>query len=233
LTPLGNNDLLMLADLHAHARPGSGDARMEMSELAREAETLGLEAIALTDHGVADLAGAREELAARGVTLIPGREVSCDLGHVLVFATDLDWLAGLPPRCPLPLPDSRVGPCALVWAHPAGWRLGGALIPPDPSRGAEHVHGVEVLNGERLHQTDGVRLAEELAETLGVPGCGGSDAHDTRAVGRCLTEVPGARDPGTFIEGFAAGHGRAVLSRHWAEVRGYDYVRSDLTPYLR
>lgn len=231
--PLGNNDTLMLVDLHAHARPASGDARMGIAELAREAEELGLEAIAMTDHGVADLAGAREELAARGVTLIPGREVSCDLGHVLVLATDLSWLAGLPPRCPLPLPDSRVGPCALVWAHPAGWRLGGALVPPDPARGGEHLHGIEVLNGERLHQTDGVRLAEGLAATLGLPGCGGSDAHDARALGRCLTEVPGAHYPAAFIEGLAAGESRAVLSRRWAEVRGYDYVRSDLTPYLR
>lgn len=223
----------MLADLHAHARPGSLDARSDLAELAVEAEALGLEALALTDHGVADLAAARNELAAYGVTLIPGREVSCDLGHVLVFATDLAWLAGLPPRCTLPLPDTRVGPCAVVWAHPAGWRLGGALIPPDPSRGAEYLHGVEVLNGERLHQTDGVRIAEELAATLALPGCGGSDAHDARALGRCLTEVAGAGDAGSFIDGLAAGSARAVLSRRWAEVRGYDYVRSDLTPYLR
>jgi hypothetical protein len=223
----------MLTDLHTHARPASGDARLDVAELAAEAEALGLQAVAMTDHGSGDLAAAREELRGRGVTMVPGREVSCDLGHVLVLATDLDWLAGLPPRCPLPLPNSRVGPCALVWAHPAGWRLGGALIPPDPSRGAEHLHGVEVLNGERLHQTDGVRLAERIAGELGLPGCGGSDAHDTRALGRCLTEVPGATDTGSFIEGLAAGDARAVLSMRWAEVRGYDYVRSDLTPYLR
>ncbi|MGH2783933.1 MAG: PHP domain-containing protein, partial [Actinomycetota bacterium] len=140
----------MLVDLHVHALPGSGDARMDVAELAREAAVLGLEAVAMTDHGVADLAVAGEELAARGVTMIPGREISCDLGHVLVLATDLAWLAALPPRCDLPLSDSRVGPCALVWAHPAGWRLGGAMIPPDPSRGAEHLLGVEVLYGERL-----------------------------------------------------------------------------------
>ncbi|HJR19884.1 MAG TPA: PHP-associated domain-containing protein [Actinomycetota bacterium] len=223
----------MLVDLHAHALPGSGDARMDVAALAREGEALGLEAVAMTDHGVADLAGARVALAARGITMVPGREISCDLGHVLVLATDLAWLAGLPPRCDLPLPDSRVGPCALVWAHPMGWRLGGAMIPPDPSRGAEHLHAVEVLNGERLHQTDGVELAAKLASSLGLPSCGGSDAHDARALGRCLTEVPGAGDPAAFIEGLAAGDARPVLSRRWAQARGYDYVRSDLTPYLR
>ncbi|MGH2785280.1 MAG: PHP-associated domain-containing protein, partial [Actinomycetota bacterium] len=98
---------------------------------------------------------------------------------------------------------------------------------------AEHLHGVEVLNGERLHQTDGVELAARLAADLGLPACGGSDAHDARALGRCLTDVPGATDPAAFIEGLAAGEALPVLSRRWAEARGYDYVRSDLTPYLR
>ncbi len=225
--------LLMLADLHAHARPASSDARAGVDALAAEAETLGLEAVALTDHGPADLGGATRALAARGVTLIPGREVSTDLGHVLALATDLDWLTGLPPRCPLPLPDSRRGPCALIWAHPAGWRTGGALIPPDPSRGSEHLHGVEVLNGERLHVEEGVRIASDLARALGLPACGGSDAHDPAALGRCLTNVDGATDPASFIEGLVGGGAEPVLSLRWAAARGYDYRRSDLVPYLR
>jgi predicted metal-dependent phosphoesterase TrpH len=225
--------LLMLADLHAHAIPASSDARGDVEALARAAEALGLEALALTDHGPADLAEAQRALAARGVRLIPGREVTCDLGHVLVLATDIAWLEALPPRCPLPLPDSRRGPAALVWAHPAGWRTGGALIAPDPSRGAEHLDGVEVLNGERLHVEQGVRIAGELASELGLPACGGSDAHDPAALGRCLTDVEGATDAASFIEGLAAGRVRPVLSRRWAEARGYDYRRSDLVPYLR
>jgi len=223
----------MLADLHVHARPASGDARSSVDEIADAAAGLGLEALALTDHGPADLRAAVPVFAERGVMLIGGREVVCDLGHVVVLATDLDWLAGLPPRCPLPVPDHRSGPAALIWAHPAGWRSGGTMIPPDPGRGAEHLHGVEVLNGERLHQTGGVAIAEELARSLGLPRCGGSDAHDADALGRCLTEVPGATDPSSFIEGLLAGRAEAVLSERWGRARGYDYRRSDLVPYLR
>ena len=225
--------LLMLADLHAHALPASSDARGDVEALAAAAEALGLEAIALTDHGPADLSEAQRVLAARGVRLIPGREVTCDLGHVLVLATDLEWLGGLPARCPLPLPDSRRGPAALVWARPAGWRTGGTLVPPDPSRGPEHLHGVEVLNGERLHVEEGVRIAGDLASKLDLPECGGSDAHDPAALGPCLTDVEAATDATSFIEGLAAGRARPVLSRRWADARGYDYSRSDLVPYLR
>ena len=230
---MDNNDTQMRADLHAHAHPGSGDSRAEVGELAAAAEALGLEAVALTDHGSADLVSAGRAFADRGVTMIPGREVSCDLGHVIVLATDVDWLRALPPRCPLPLPNSRRGPAALIWAHPAGWRYGGTLIPPDPARGAEHLHAVEVLNGERLHQPDGVSLAQKLADRLGLPACGGSDAHDAPALGRCLTDVDDATDPASFIEGLVAGNARPVLSERWARARGYDYRRSDLVPYLR
>jgi len=223
----------MLADLHVHASPASGDARSGVEEIADAAAALSVEAVALTDHGPADLLAAAAVFADRGVTLIGGREVVCDLGHVVVLASDFDWLGELPPRCALPLPDGRLGPAALIWAHPAGWRSGGTLIPPDPGRGAEHLHGVEVLNGERLHQTGGVAIAEDLARSLDLPRCGGSDAHDAAALGRCLTEVPGATDPAEFIEGLLAGRAEAVLSERWGRARGYDYRRSDLVPYLR
>ena len=224
----------MRADLHSHAMPASGDSRAGVAELADAAAALGLEAVALTDHGAGDLETAGRIFAERGVALIPGREVSCALGHVVVLATDLEWLASLPPRCPLPFPNSRRGPAALIWAHPAGWRYGGALIPPDPEqRGAAHLHAVEVLNGERLHHLDGVERAEQIANDLGLPGCGGSDAHDAATLGRCLTDVDDAHDPASFIEGIVAGRGRPVLSERWAHARGYDYRRPDLVPYLR
>src|SRR6266540_6568487 len=112
----------MRADLHTHATPASGDSRAGVPELADAAQALGLEAVALTDHGPADLVAAARAFADRGVALIAGREITCDLGHVVVLATDMEWLSSLPPRCPLPLPDSRRGPAALIWAHPAGWR---------------------------------------------------------------------------------------------------------------
>lgn len=222
----------MLADLHAHASPASGDARMAIAELAAAAGALSLDAVALTDHGTgADYALARALLGSRGVVLIPGREVSTPLGHVLVLCTDEAWLAALPPSCPLPLPDSRRRPAALVWAHPAGWRSGGFMVQPDPSRGAEHLHGVEVLNGERLWQADGVTLAAALAADLGLPGCGGSDAHDAGGLGRCLTDIPGAASAEDVIEGIVAAAARPVLGAAWASANGAVYERADLAPY--
>lgn len=205
---------------------------MTIEALAKAAQRHGTEAVALTDHGRgADFDAAELVLRAHGVALVPGREVSCALGHVLVLGTDRTWLSALPPRIDLPPTGSR-GPVALVWAHPAGWRVGGAMIPPDPTRGAEHLHGLEVLNGERLYQADGVEHARTLAAGLGLPECGGSDAHDPASVGRCLTEARAAADALSFIEALVAGEVRPVLSERWGATNQTVYSRADLVGFL-
>lgn len=223
----------MIVDLHTHATPASGDSQMTIDVVVETCVQMGVEAIAVTDHGPGtDFAQARAVCAAKGVAFVPGREVGCALGHVIVLATDGDWLAALPYRVELPIAPPG-GPVAMIWAHPTGWRVAGAMIAPRPDRGAEHVHGVEVLNGERLYQDGGVASAVALAEQLGAAQCGGSDAHDPGAVGRCLTEAPGATDALSFIEAVIAGEVRPVLSRRWAEANGMEYRRQDLVAYLR
>jgi hypothetical protein len=222
----------MLADLHAHALPASRDARDAVEAIAAAAAPLGIDALALTDHDAGcDFATAGSVLRAHGITLIPGREIDAPLGHVLVLSTDEDWLSALPARCALPLPGPARGPVALVWAHPAGWRVAGAVIPPDPSKGASHLHAVEVLNGERLWQPGGVETAARLARELGLAGCGGSDAHDAGVAGRCLTAADGATDAASFIESVRGGASRPLLGRAWAEREGVVYRREDLTEF--
>jgi hypothetical protein len=119
-----------------------------------------------------------------------------------------------------------------VWAHPAGWRVGGAMIAPDGSADAEHLDGVEVLNGERLYQAGGVEIAESLASKFELCRTGGSDAHDAGMIGRCLTRVDGATDAAEFIDGVKRGAARAVLGKEWAAANGHDYRRADLQAYL-
>lgn len=162
---------------------------------------------------------------------VPGRELSTPLGHVLVLTTDVEWLATRPEQSSLPVGDPPRSPYALVWAHPAGWRVAGALAAPDPSRGAEHVDAVEVLNGERLYQQDGVAMAESLAAALGKGSTGGSDAHRSVAAGKCLTRVEGAT-PEDVVEAVRSGSCAPVLGPGWAELHGMRYERDDLRPYF-
>lgn len=83
-----------MIDLHSHSTMSDGtDAPTEVVRLASDA---GLSALALTDHDTLDhVAGARASADARGLRLVPGCEISCELGarapgsmHLLVFFVD-------------------------------------------------------------------------------------------------------------------------------------------------
>ncbi|WP_244501093.1 CehA/McbA family metallohydrolase [Streptomyces sp. TP-A0874] len=77
-------------DLHAHTEHSDGELTVE--ELARLAAGEGLDFLAVTDHNTTShhpllaAAGARQ-----GITLLPGQEVTTDLGHANVYG-DTGWI---------------------------------------------------------------------------------------------------------------------------------------------
>ncbi|MHB8510743.1 MAG: PHP-associated domain-containing protein [Actinomycetota bacterium] len=227
----------MLIDLHNHATPCSADSSVGVETLAREAATLGIDGFVLTDHGEgSDFKNAESIARAYGLCFIGGREIVCELGHALVLCTDHSWLRELPERCELPLPPRPHGaraPVAVVWAHPAGWRVAGTVIAPNPTLpAARYVHAIEILNGARLWQVGGVAAAELLRETLEVGSTGGSDSHVSGAIGRCLTRAAGASDAAGVIEAIIEGRTTAELGSGWTAVNDHAYERADLVPYI-
>ncbi len=79
------------ADLHTHTT--HSDGALSPEELVRKAKSVGLSAIAITDHdNVAALAEAQEVGDSLGVEIIPGLELSATLGdkdvHILAYFFD-------------------------------------------------------------------------------------------------------------------------------------------------
>ena len=80
-----------MIDLHAHSTASDGSD--SPTEVVRLAAAAGLEALALTDHDTLEhIAEARHAAAAADVRLVPGCEISCELGgrapgslHLLVY----------------------------------------------------------------------------------------------------------------------------------------------------
>jgi predicted metal-dependent phosphoesterase TrpH len=187
----------MLIDLHAHTAPRSNCSRTTLEELVETARRRGLDALCITEHDVRwpddELADASRLL---GFPLIPGVELTTDVGHVLVFG---------PLRKPLWLGyrlDELVDECAhsdtaLVLPHPlrrlAGERaIRGGRVPPKPETVAalpqwEAVHAIEVAS------TQTTALEHTLtAAALGVvprPAVGASDAHAAGLAGTYATEL--------------------------------------------
>jgi hypothetical protein len=171
-------------DLHVHTRH-SGDNAAEPEAMVEAAMARGLHGIAFTEHYFFDASEHALNLAARyagRIAVYRGVEYSTAEGHCLVFGADTDRLARM--RMPLSVLVREVA------------AMGGVVIPSHPFRGGSGVGelirsvaglcAVEGMNGANLHSMN-VR-ATEMARTMGLPVCGGSDAHAPEEVGSCYTE---------------------------------------------
>jgi predicted metal-dependent phosphoesterase TrpH len=181
----------MRIDLHTHTMPASVCSEMDHEEYIERCLILGLEAVALTNHGdIGDNLILAQPLAKRGILLLHGVEISTLFGDFLVYSPDLDYLATLKPvQDPLRRPQIPTH-AAVVWAHPAagGGMSRSTYYPGMEQAVAPHIDAVEVLNGNWL-EARYVDEAARIAIQLGLPGTGGSDAHRTAAIMSCATEV--------------------------------------------
>jgi predicted metal-dependent phosphoesterase TrpH len=164
---------------------------MDHDEYIERCVALDVEAVALTNHGnVRDNLTLAPKLAKRGILLLHGVEISTLFGDFLVYSPDLEYLGALQPMQD-PLPRGQIPKhAAVVWAHPAagGGMSRSSYYPGLEQMVAPGIHAVEVLNGN-WPETRYVDEAARIANTLGVPATGGSDAHTVDAVMCCATEL--------------------------------------------
>jgi hypothetical protein len=182
-----------IIDMHIHTTRGASDSSLRPVELARAARRLGLSAVLVTEHDrlwdPLEVARFREE---QSVLLINGMEASTELGHVLVIGLDR-YVPGVRHAEELRRIVSDAGGF-MIAAHPfrhyfyrIEWERQG-LEPVDltPAQAArlrifQLVDAVEVLNGGNNARENAFAL--EVAQILGKPGVGGSDAHSHQGIG--------------------------------------------------
>jgi hypothetical protein len=79
-----------VGELHAHTVHSDGS--LTVTELAALARSQGLDFLAVTDHNtVSHHAELPKAAASTGITLIPGQEITTDLGHANAFG-DIGWI---------------------------------------------------------------------------------------------------------------------------------------------
>jgi hypothetical protein len=182
----------MNVDLHTHTCPASDCSRISVSDYLAACVEHRVEAVALTTHGdVSDNRKLAPALAAEGVLLLHGVEISTLFGDFVVFSSDLDFLSTFAAVQDAPHAGELPGDAALVWVHPAagGGRSGSAYYPGLERMVAGVVDAVEVYNGAWLGASY-VGAAEQIAAQLGAARTGGSDAHETGQLMACYTELP-------------------------------------------
>ena len=182
----------MNVDLHTHTYPASDCSSISYRDYIAWCVDNHVEAIALTNHGdISDNLRLGPALAAEGVLLIDGVEISTLFGDFVVFSPDLDYLETLRSVQEAPQPGTVPDHAAVVWVHPGagGGRSGSAYYPGIENMVAGVIDAVEVYNGSWLDQRY-VAIAEQIADVLGVARTGGSDAHDPAQLMVCSTELP-------------------------------------------
>lgn len=184
----------MVIDLHAHSYPASPCSSISVQQLIQEAREVGLDGICLTDHNHLWDQGEVEELRQKyGFLILRGNEITTDQGDILVFGLDEDImgvvkLAEL--REKVLLADGF-----MIAAHPfrgfmtfgVGY-LGLTLEKAMERPLFKGVDAVEVLNSKVADNENG--FAARVAEGLGLPVTGGSDAHKTGEAGLYATRFP-------------------------------------------
>ncbi|MEE9400979.1 MAG: PHP domain-containing protein, partial [Dehalococcoidia bacterium] len=194
------------ADLHVHTCY-STDSLSSPEKVVQRCLDISINCLAVTDHDT--ISGALEVKRIAPFTIIIGEEVLTSCGEIIgLFLTE-----EIPPRLS---PEETV---ARIKAQ------GGLVCIPHPfDRFRPHsrlrrnalekimpdVDLIEVFNSRTFLRQDAAR-ALQLAQSRGLPGTVGSDAHVVREIGRSFMELPEFNDAEQFR--LALGQGKTFTQR--------------------
>jgi predicted metal-dependent phosphoesterase TrpH len=167
------------ADLHVHTTY-SPDSVITPKELVFYAKKRGLTAVAITDHN--QIEGALKIAKETNFLIIPGTEVSSLHGHIVGLNVNA------------PIPKGLSADETVDQIHKAGG-IAIACHPFAMLKGSigEHISdefdAVETINASALPFNRATRKANEVAERLGLPKVGGTDAHYGPVIGQAYTVI--------------------------------------------
>ncbi len=214
----------MIIDLHTHSFPASPCSSVSVDQLVQEARRIGIDAICLTDHNYVWDSSAVEDLRQKyGFLILRGNEITTDQGDMLVFGMEKD-IKGI-----IGLPDLRKEVLAsdsiIIAAHPfrgfltVGIQQIGLTLERAVKRPVfRYVDAIETLNGSVTENEN--RFTDMVAEKLGLPKTGGSDAHDVSRVGVYATGfVDRIEDERDLVYAIKEGRSFPVVFRRYAETK--------------
>lgn len=197
---------MLTVEFHSHSAL-SYDGRDPVDLLLEQAQAVGLDALAVTDHDEIDASLEAAEMAPEYDLIgIPGMEVTSRAGHVLALGVEELVPAGRPFDETLEI-IRDLGGIAVI-PHPFQKSRSG--VAPNVTRNQlASADAIEVYNS-RLLTGRANRRAERFAMRKGLPMTAGSDAHISEMVGQAVTKVD-ANEP--TVDGIlsAVADGRTIV----------------------
>ena len=189
-----------IIDMHIHTTKGASDSGLDPNDLAFQARKRGLTGIHMSEHDRLWDTFALREFREKNADLLVanGMEVSTDMGHILALGLK-EYVGGIRHAETLRQVADEHG-AFLIVAHPFRHffdpvyftRQGKEPFTLTPEQAAklpvfQLVDAIEVLNGANTVKEN--LFALRVAQTLGKPGSGGSDAHSTQGIGTYCIEL--------------------------------------------
>ncbi len=192
-------DNTVRADFHVHTKY-SMDSSASLEDIIARCQEMGINCIAVTDHGAFEGALKMKEISP--FTVIPGEEILTPNGEVIgYFLKEL-----IPSKQPIE---------KVIEAIKAQGGLVGLPHPFDTFRGLKNMDGhridelaaqidvVEVFNARGLLPGDSDK-ARDFALKHGLPATAGSDAHSPREIGRTYVEMAPFDGKDSFLRSLSA-----------------------------
>ena len=192
---------MLSVELHTHSEL-SHDGRDPIELLLGQAQAIGLDAIAITDHDEIEASLAATELADEyGLVVIPGVEITSGAGHVLGLGISERVPAGLPFLETL----DRIRDLGGIAVIPHAFQHSRSGVAPNVTRDElASADAIETYNS-RLLTGRANRKAEAFARERGLPMTAGSDAHISEMVGQAVTLIDADRDVDSILEAIRTG----------------------------
>jgi len=191
--------LKLRIDFHLHT-VYSRDSLIEIEDLVPRGRAAYLDGLAVTDHNT--LNGAHRAMRkCTDLTIIPGMEIETSEGHIL--ALNVTKVVKKSPDFSETIENiHELGGIAVI-AHP--FSLLKPLVDVD-ILATSGLDAVEVANATSFPYSLMTRKSKILAERLGLPMTGGSDAHLSTVIGRSYTIVDSdSRDVSDILEAVRKG----------------------------
>lgn len=171
--------LPVVVDLHVHTNYSS-DSLITPKELIFYAKKNGLNAVAITDHNIIE--GALKIAKETDFLVIPGMEVSSADGHIVALNLETLIPRGLTAQETVDRLHDAGG--LAVACHPYAMFKGSLN-----KRVTSKFDAIETINASAFPFNYSRRKATEVAEKLGLPTVGGTDAHYGPAIGCGYTVI--------------------------------------------
>jgi predicted metal-dependent phosphoesterase TrpH len=211
---------MLKADLHIHSKY-SMDCQTELDKIVERCQELGINCIAIADHGTAEGGLAIKKIAPFKV--IVAEEILTTHGEIMGMFLKETIPSGCTPQEAVKAIRAQGGLVNIP--HPFETIRGSALKDAMIDEIAEDIDLMEVLNSRSPFPAN-TNKAKAFASRHHIPGGAGSDAHTVLEIGKAYIEIPDFNTPQEFLAAVRKGtiHGtRSGLFVHcyslWARIK--------------